>query len=305
MSSGRKSRGRQKIEMKKITNESSMLVTFSKRRTGLFKKASELSTLCGANVALIIFSPSGKAFSFGHPNVDTVIDRYLSLVPSQNNGDMQFIEADVRELNSQLTRFNNALDIERRRSVELSHMHNMNETQCWLNRPVDEMNFDQLESLKNALENLKKHIAEHPARLVIQGAFTQTMPFFVGDGLSSNMDVHHQPNYQKGQRFPTQPFQDHMLQPYLFDYNNMGGGGYGPFETDSSSNMHVNHQSNHQQDQIFQAQPFQDPILQPYLFDCNNMGGGGYPPFENGSSSNMHVHHQPNHQGQMFAAQPF
>jgi hypothetical protein len=74
MSSGRKGKDRRKIEMKKMSNQSNLHVTFSKRRSGIFKKASELSTLCGVDVALVVFSPSGKPFSFGRPNVDTVVD---------------------------------------------------------------------------------------------------------------------------------------------------------------------------------------------------------------------------------------
>ncbi|KAJ0010209.1 hypothetical protein Pint_33607 [Pistacia integerrima] len=56
----RKSKGRQKVEMVKMPNESNLQVTFSKRRSGLFKKASELCTLCGAEVALVVFSPGKK-----------------------------------------------------------------------------------------------------------------------------------------------------------------------------------------------------------------------------------------------------
>jgi len=67
---------RRKIEMK-MTNKSNLQVPFSKRRSGVLKKASELCTLCGAEVCLIIFSPSEKVFSIGHPNVDTVVHRYL------------------------------------------------------------------------------------------------------------------------------------------------------------------------------------------------------------------------------------
>jgi hypothetical protein len=59
MSSGRKGKGRRKIEMKKMSNQSNLQVTFSKRRSGIFKKASELSTLCGVDLALVGFSPSG------------------------------------------------------------------------------------------------------------------------------------------------------------------------------------------------------------------------------------------------------
>ncbi|KAH6796881.1 K-box region and MADS-box transcription factor family protein [Perilla frutescens var. hirtella] len=53
---------REKIQIKKIDNATARQVTFSKRRRGLFKKAEELSVLCDADVALIIFSSTGKLF---------------------------------------------------------------------------------------------------------------------------------------------------------------------------------------------------------------------------------------------------
>lgn len=56
--------GRGKVELKRIENSTNRQVTFSKRRNGLLKKAFELSVLCDAEVALIIFSPSGKAYQF-------------------------------------------------------------------------------------------------------------------------------------------------------------------------------------------------------------------------------------------------
>lgn len=107
MSGEKKSRGRQKIQMKKMSNESNLQVTFSKRRNGLFKKASELCIICGLDVALFVYSPSEKVFSFDHPNVDEVVDRYLSRITPQNNNTKQFIEihrnANVCELNAELT----------------------------------------------------------------------------------------------------------------------------------------------------------------------------------------------------------
>ena len=50
--------------MKRIENATSRQVTFSKRRNGLLKKAFELSVLCDAEVALIIFSNRGKLYEF-------------------------------------------------------------------------------------------------------------------------------------------------------------------------------------------------------------------------------------------------
>ncbi|GFZ06913.1 AGAMOUS-like 14 [Actinidia rufa] len=57
---------RGKTEMKRIENTTSRQVTFSKRRGGLLKKAFELSVLCDAEVALIIFSPKGKLYEFSN-----------------------------------------------------------------------------------------------------------------------------------------------------------------------------------------------------------------------------------------------
>lgn len=74
----RKTSGRRKIEIRKIENKNALKVTFSKRRQGLFKKASEICLLCGAQIAVITFSPAGKPYSFGSPSVDTVLDRFLN-----------------------------------------------------------------------------------------------------------------------------------------------------------------------------------------------------------------------------------
>ncbi|KAF8377371.1 hypothetical protein HHK36_030748 [Tetracentron sinense] len=63
---------RTKIQIKKIDNTTARQVTFSKRRRGILKKAEELSILCDAEVALIIFSATGKLFQYSS-------SRYLSL----------------------------------------------------------------------------------------------------------------------------------------------------------------------------------------------------------------------------------
>ncbi|CAN4077839.1 unnamed protein product [Withania somnifera] len=67
---------RGKIELKRIENATSRQVTFSKRRSGLLKKAYELSVLCDAEVALIIFSPKGKLYEFSSSSTNKTIERY-------------------------------------------------------------------------------------------------------------------------------------------------------------------------------------------------------------------------------------
>ncbi|GAU37955.1 hypothetical protein TSUD_269700 [Trifolium subterraneum] len=215
MPSGKKTLGRQKIEMKKISKESDLHVTFSKRRNGLFKKASELFTLCGAYVALFVFSPSGRAFSFGHPDVHTIIDRFLSWIQPQI-----FIEAtrnaNVRELNAGLTLINDALDFEKKRGDDLSHLCSMTEDLSWWACPIDRMTQPQLELLKIALEELKKHVGQQTDRLVILNAPTET---------------------EQAQMLSTQFFQNPMLQSHLLGFNNMEGGEYGPEDLLGFNNM--------------------------------------------------------------------
>ncbi|XP_038877327.1 MADS-box protein SOC1 isoform X1 [Benincasa hispida] len=67
---------RGKTQMRLIENATSRQVTFSKRRNGLMKKAFELSVLCDAEVALIIFSPRGKLYEFASSSMQGTIERY-------------------------------------------------------------------------------------------------------------------------------------------------------------------------------------------------------------------------------------
>ncbi|KAL8472221.1 hypothetical protein ACS0TY_029441 [Phlomoides rotata] len=67
---------REKIQIKKIDNVTARQVTFSKRRRGLFKKAEELSVLCDADVALIIFSSTGKLFEYANTSMKEILERH-------------------------------------------------------------------------------------------------------------------------------------------------------------------------------------------------------------------------------------
>lgn len=77
---GKPSMGRKKIEMKRIESKEARQVCFSKRHQGLFKKASDLSILCDAMVAIVVFSPTGRPYSFGSPSFRVVIDHFLTLI---------------------------------------------------------------------------------------------------------------------------------------------------------------------------------------------------------------------------------
>ncbi|KAG6573136.1 MADS-box transcription factor 6, partial [Cucurbita argyrosperma subsp. sororia] len=72
--------GRGKVEVKRIENPTSRQVSFSKRRNGVLKKAYELAVLCDAEVAVVIFSPSGKAYQFSSHDIDGTLARYRKYV---------------------------------------------------------------------------------------------------------------------------------------------------------------------------------------------------------------------------------
>ncbi|KAK9286550.1 hypothetical protein L1049_014949 [Liquidambar formosana] len=187
MASQRKSKGRQKIEMAKMSKESNLLVTFSKRRSGLFKKASELSTLCGVEVAIIVFSPGKKVFSFGHPCVEMIIDRFFTRNPQMNSGiEHHFMEAhrnaSVRDLNMQLTQVLNQLEAEKKRGELINQVKKASQTQCWWETPIEELGLQQLELLKAALKELKQNIAKQANKLMIEAS--NPAPFL---GVNSNI----------------------------------------------------------------------------------------------------------------------
>ncbi|THG17613.1 hypothetical protein TEA_014722 [Camellia sinensis var. sinensis] len=64
--SSQRKMGRGKIEIKRIENTTNRQVTFCKRRNGLLKKAYELSVLCDAEVALIVFSSRGRLYEYAN-----------------------------------------------------------------------------------------------------------------------------------------------------------------------------------------------------------------------------------------------
>ncbi|KAL7191621.1 hypothetical protein ACSBR2_023659 [Camellia fascicularis] len=71
--------------MTKMENESNLEVTFSKRRSGLLKKASELSILCGAEALLDVEKQHGTALD--------------QLMMAAGQGEHRWWEGPVEEMN--------------------------------------------------------------------------------------------------------------------------------------------------------------------------------------------------------------
>ncbi|RDY12705.1 Agamous-like MADS-box protein AGL61, partial [Mucuna pruriens] len=163
------SSGRQKIPIEKIPKKSHLQVTFSKRRSGLFKKASELCTLCGVEIAIIVFSPADKAFSFGHPEVESIIDCYQTRNSSLDSSSHQLVEAhrnaNIRNLNMQLTQIINQLEMEKRQGEELDRAWKARQRQYWWEIPVNQLGLHHLQHLMFSMDDLKKNVAKYATQM--------------------------------------------------------------------------------------------------------------------------------------------
>ncbi|GIX99925.1 serum response factor homolog [Caerostris darwini] len=70
---GKKTKGRVKIKMEFIDNKLRRYTTFSKRKTGIMKKAYELSTLTGTQVMLLVASETGHVYTFATRKLQPMI----------------------------------------------------------------------------------------------------------------------------------------------------------------------------------------------------------------------------------------
>ncbi|KAJ6741105.1 AGAMOUS-LIKE MADS-BOX PROTEIN AGL104 [Salix purpurea] len=70
--------GRNKLPLKKIDNPCRRKITYSKRRDGIIKKATELSVLCDTDVGVLMYSPHGRLTTFSsNGRIEDIFLRYF------------------------------------------------------------------------------------------------------------------------------------------------------------------------------------------------------------------------------------
>ncbi|CAL5076352.1 unnamed protein product [Urochloa decumbens] len=183
MVKGKKSsKGRQKIEIKFIENDDARQVCFSKRRQGLFKKASELSILCGAMVGTVVFSQVGRSFSFGHPSIDEVINRFLNPVTpdghasgAPSHGNVVSVSDTVHELSMEYLELEQSLDSEKKRKNRLEEETEKEmggRLMQLLNANILELGLDDLEEFEKKLEEIHLIVKENVNKVMVEGRQT-------------------------------------------------------------------------------------------------------------------------------------
>ncbi|KAM0860829.1 hypothetical protein ACQ4PT_046293 [Festuca glaucescens] len=188
--------GRQKIEIRRIESEEARQVCFSKRRAGLFKKASELAILCGAEVAAVVFSPAGKAFSFGHPSVEAIFERFAptgaataAAVGGGGEDNRQLAELNLQhgELRAQLDA--QKARKERAEAAMAKERAAASPVAAWLEADVRDMGDEELMAFAAALAEVQDAVAAR-ANQVLQDALNHGRAMQARARSSNNNQVH-------------------------------------------------------------------------------------------------------------------
>ncbi|KAH0704596.1 hypothetical protein KY285_018874 [Solanum tuberosum] len=146
--------GRGRVELKRIENKINRQVTFAKRRNGLLKKAYELSVLCDAEVALIIFSNRGKLYEFcSTSSMVKTIEKY------------QRCSYATLEANQSVTETQNNYHeyLRLKARVELLQRSQRN----FLGEDLGTLNTKDLEQLENQLESSLKQIRSRKTQFML------------------------------------------------------------------------------------------------------------------------------------------
>ncbi|KAF5454298.1 hypothetical protein F2P56_023974 [Juglans regia] len=165
--------GGKKTQKKTMQGASAQQVSFSKRRSGLFKKAGELCTICAVETDNIIFSPGGKVFSCGHHSVEDVIN----MLGHRGKPDaVSILEAEAHQervlcdLKKQYSDLLEQLEAEKKRGEKLEQMKKEGQVSSWFVTPIEELSFEELKIQHAAMAELRGKVLKNMAERLAQGS---------------------------------------------------------------------------------------------------------------------------------------
>ncbi|KAL5565436.1 hypothetical protein UlMin_028600 [Ulmus minor] len=163
---------RGKTQMRRIENPTSLQVTFSKRRNGLLKKAFELSVLCDAEVALIIFSPRGKLNEFASGSMQSTIERYRMRTKDGQNSN-NTVDLNMQQLKNEascMMKKIEAIEVAKRKllgeGLGSCSIEDLQLVEQQLERSVSKVRARKTEVFKQQIE----HFKEKEKSLVVENA---------------------------------------------------------------------------------------------------------------------------------------
>nr|ALM95511.1 FRUITFULL2 protein [Nigella damascena] len=146
--------GRGRVQLKRIENKINRQVTFSKRRSGLLKKAHEISVLCDADVALIVFSIKGKLFEYStNDSMEQILERYERY--SYTSREVVATDAESQgDLSLEYNKLKSKVE-----TLQKSQRH-------FLGQDIDTLNYKELQSLEQQLDNALRQIRSRKNQLM-------------------------------------------------------------------------------------------------------------------------------------------
>ncbi|XP_022744469.1 agamous-like MADS-box protein AGL36 [Durio zibethinus] len=162
---------RKKVKLAWIVNDSARRASLKKRRLGLLKKVSELTTLCGVDACLIVYSPDEIEPMVwpSHAEVQRQLGEFHKMPESERQKKMMnqetYLTDRVTKAQEQLTKYQR-----RNKEIEMGHLMN----QIDQGKGLDELNLTELHGLTWLVEEKMKEIRKRIE-------FFQQVPF-VTDG---------------------------------------------------------------------------------------------------------------------------
>ncbi|XP_010939217.1 MADS-box transcription factor 14 isoform X1 [Elaeis guineensis] len=146
--------GRGRVQLKRIENEINRQVTFSKRRSGLLKKAHEISVLCDAEVAVVVFSTKGKLYEY---STDSSMEKILERYRQYSNAEKALAQGDPWPQGSWLHEFGELKS--KVEALQKCQRHLMGEQ-------LDSLALKELQQLEQRLESALRHIRSRKNQLL-------------------------------------------------------------------------------------------------------------------------------------------
>ncbi|PSS17637.1 Floral homeotic protein like, partial [Actinidia chinensis var. chinensis] len=202
--------GRGKIEIKRIENTTNRQVTFCKRRNGLLKKAYELSVLCDAEVALIVFSTRGRLYEYANNSVRSTIDRYKKACSdvlntgSVSQSNTQFYQQESNKLRRQI------------KDIQSSNRHILGEA-------LSSLTFKELKNLEGRLEKAISRIRSKKNELLFaeiehmqkREVELQNANMYLRAKIAENERAQQQMNLMPGAEYQDMPSQPYDARSFL------------------------------------------------------------------------------------------
>ncbi|KAI7999934.1 Agamous-like MADS-box protein AGL62 [Camellia lanceoleosa] len=117
-------------------------------------------------MAIFLFFMGGKAFSFGKPNVELVVDRFLNQNVQPSEGVFSHAsrhdDATMHQLNQQFHELSKRLKAEKKKEKIVQNMstNNYGLLSCRFDAYVNQLDLQHLEQLKRSMVEFKKNVAQ-------------------------------------------------------------------------------------------------------------------------------------------------